>query len=69
VTLEPDSEVIYKVTAYYDPAAEHGVAWDDPALGIDWRLPAGELILSEKDRGNPPLAEAEVAFTHVKADH
>lgn len=69
VTLEPDSEVIYKVTAYYDPAAERGLAWDDPALGIDWRLPLGELTLSDKDRRNPPLADAEVAFTYAKAEH
>ena len=69
VTLEPNTEVLYKVTAYYDPAAERGVAWDDPALGIDWRLPAAGMIIADKDLRNPPLAEAEVAFTQAKADH
>jgi dTDP-4-dehydrorhamnose 3,5-epimerase len=62
-TLLPDTEVLYKVTSCYDPAAERGIAWDDPALGIDWRIAASEAILSPKDRRNPRLAEAEVAFT------
>ena len=53
VTLERDCEVLYKTTSYYDPAAERGVAWDDPSLGIDWRLPASEAILSDKDRRHP----------------
>ena len=69
VTLEPDCEVLYKVTAYYDPAAERGLAWDDPALGVDWRIPAGDLILSDKDRRNPRLADVEVAFAYAKAEH
>jgi dTDP-4-dehydrorhamnose 3,5-epimerase len=64
VTLEPDTEVLYKVTTYYDPAAERGIAWDDPALGIDWRLSPARVILSGKDRRNPPLAQVEVPFTY-----
>ncbi|HEY5796501.1 MAG TPA: dTDP-4-dehydrorhamnose 3,5-epimerase [Bosea sp. (in: a-proteobacteria)] len=57
VTLEPDTEVLYKVTAPYGPANDHGLAFDDPALGIDWRLPHGELVLSDKDRKHPRLAD------------
>jgi len=57
VTLEPDTEVLYKVTAPYGPANDHGLAFDDPALGIDWRLPYGELVLSDKDRKHPRLAD------------
>lgn len=57
VTLEPDTEVLYKVTAPYAPANDHGLAFDDPALGIDWRLPLSELTLSDKDRKHPRLAE------------
>jgi len=57
VTLEPDTEVLYKVTAPYAPENDHGLAFDDPALGIDWRLPADKLTLSDKDRKHPRLAE------------
>lgn len=57
VTLEPDTEVIYKVTAPYAPTNDHGLAFDDPALGIDWRLPLSGLTLSDKDRKHPRLAE------------
>ncbi|KRE04304.1 dTDP-4-dehydrorhamnose 3,5-epimerase [Bosea sp. Root381] len=57
VTLEPDTEVLYKVTAPYGPANDHGLAFDDPALGIDWRLPHGELVLSDKDRKHPRLVD------------
>jgi dTDP-4-dehydrorhamnose 3,5-epimerase len=67
VTLEPDTEVLYKVTSYFDPAAERGIAWDDPALGIDWRLTASQVILSDKDRRNPRLADVEVPFTFEAA--
>ena len=57
VTLEPDTEVLYKVTAPYGPANDHGLAFDDPALGVDWRLPHGALVLSDKDRKHPRLAD------------
>ena len=57
VTLEPDTEVQYKVSAPYSPENDHGLAFDDPALGIDWGLPTERLTLSEKDRGHPRLSE------------
>lgn len=57
VTLEPDTEVLYKVTAPYAPQNDRGLAFDDPTLGIDWRLPLSELTLSDKDRKHPRLAE------------
>ena len=62
VTLEPDTEVLYKVTDYYAPECDRGVAWDDPAIGIEWGLNPAELILSAKDRLHPRLAEAPSAF-------
>ena len=55
-TLEPDTVVAYKVSGLYDPSAERGILWNDPALGIDWRL-GGEPTLSGKDKLHPPLAE------------
>jgi dTDP-4-dehydrorhamnose 3,5-epimerase len=47
-------DLIYWVTREYDPADEQGVAWDDPALAIDWQLDVAPL-LSERDAQNPPL--------------
>lgn len=62
LTLEPDTEVIYKVDAEYDAAADAGIAWDDPALGISWPLPPGGPTLSDKDRRAPKLAEIAPPF-------
>lgn len=58
-TLEPDTEVIYKVTAPWDRDAERGVLWNDPALAIPWPITAHEAILSDKDRLLPRLAECD----------
>jgi dTDP-4-dehydrorhamnose 3,5-epimerase len=52
---ERDVILHYLVDAYHTGEDEHGLAWDDPALGIDW--PPGDPILSERDRSNPSLAE------------
>ena len=64
VTLEPDCEVLYKVSAPYDAAADGAVAHDDPAIGVDWPVPVSERILSQKDRDAPPLAEAGLSFDY-----
>lgn len=57
----PEAEVIYKATDYYAPQWERTLAWNDPAIGIDWHL-TGNLppILSAKDAAGSLLAEAEV---------
>jgi dTDP-4-dehydrorhamnose 3,5-epimerase len=60
LTLEPDTEVLYKTDAYYDRAADAGIRWNDPALGIDW--PVANPILSEKDRTAPLLADIPPPF-------
>ncbi|GEO14633.1 dTDP-4-dehydrorhamnose 3,5-epimerase [Microvirga aerophila] len=56
-TLEPNTEVHYKVTAPYSAEHDRGLAWDDPALGIRWPVDAQQAILSDKDTRNPLLAE------------
>ncbi len=64
--LSETADVLYKQTAYYDPAVERGIAWDDPEIGIEWPLPADELIVSARDREAPRLAEvaAELPFRY-----
>jgi dTDP-4-dehydrorhamnose 3,5-epimerase len=62
-TLLPDTEVIYKVTADYDRAAERGVIWNDPVLALPWPVAADEAVLSAKDAALPPLAECDAWFT------
>jgi dTDP-4-dehydrorhamnose 3,5-epimerase len=61
-TLEPDTEVLYKVTNVYSPAHDKGLAFDDPALGIDWRIDLAKAVLSDKDRKHPRLAELGAMF-------
>ena len=59
MTLEPSSEVVYKVSGYYAPDHDEGILWSDPALGIEWPLGASIAVLSEKDL-QQPLFEAIV---------
>jgi dTDP-4-dehydrorhamnose 3,5-epimerase len=51
--LSDVADVLYKVSSVYNAATEAGIAWDDPGIGVDWRV--AEPILSERDRGNPRL--------------
>jgi dTDP-4-dehydrorhamnose 3,5-epimerase len=55
--LSDVADVIYKQTAYYDPAVERGIAWNDPDIAIEWPLPRDELIVSERDMQAPLLRE------------
>lgn len=52
----------YKCDNFYAPQSEGALAWDDPDLGIDWRLPAEKVILSEKDRNHSRLKDADWLF-------
>ena len=65
LTLEPETEVIYKVTAPYAPDNDHGFLWSDPALGIGWGV-AGP-ILSDKDTALPVLAAIDSPFVFGEA--
>ena len=59
VVLSETATFAYKVDNYYSPENDRGIAFDDPALGIDWRLPKEALQLSEKDTKQPVLMEAD----------
>jgi dTDP-4-dehydrorhamnose 3,5-epimerase len=61
-TLEPDTEVLYKVSAPYAATHDRGLAWNDPALGIPWPVTADEAILSDRDRHHPLLAALDSPF-------
>ncbi|WP_141501870.1 dTDP-4-dehydrorhamnose 3,5-epimerase [Paenibacillus luteus] len=61
-TLVPNCEVQYKVDALYSPEHDRGIAWNDPALAIDW--PTSNPILSDKDAKHPVLADAEINFVY-----
>jgi dTDP-4-dehydrorhamnose 3,5-epimerase len=65
VTLEPDTEVIYKVTNYYSAANDLGLAWDDPDLGIAWPVPPGGVTLSDKDTKHPRLRDLPEIFSET----
>lgn len=67
VTLEPDTEILYKCTAYYAPDCDRAVRFDDPELGIDWPF-TGEPLLSDKDANAPLLADLKNPFTYSEKD-
>ena len=61
LALQDDSTVMYLCSAPYAPQREHTVTATDPAIGIEWPLPAEQLVLSERDAAAPSLAEARAA--------
>jgi dTDP-4-dehydrorhamnose 3,5-epimerase len=61
-TLEPDTSVIYKVTAPYDRAAERAVIWNDPTLDLPWPVAPENALLSDKDKLLPRLSDCEDWF-------
>ncbi len=62
LVLEDDTDLLYKTTDFYAPECEASVAWNDPAIGIQWQTRSNEinLVLSEKDRKAPTLANARL---------
>jgi dTDP-4-dehydrorhamnose 3,5-epimerase len=64
VVLEDDTIFAYKVDNYYSPENDRGIAFDDPALAIDWQLPHEVLNLSAKDKTQPKLHETQDIFTY-----
>jgi dTDP-4-dehydrorhamnose 3,5-epimerase len=64
VTLEQNTEVIYKVSNRYSVEHDKGLLWSDSALGIDWPVSEADVILSEKDRQQPKLADLPTYFSY-----
>ncbi len=60
LTLEDDTDFLYKCTAPYAPQSEHTLAWDDPAVGIEWPLGGLDPLISDKDRVGLALADVPV---------
>ena len=65
-TLEPDTEFLYKVDAYYSPEDEDAIRWNDPALGIDWPVDEKNAVLSDKDKVARPLSDLPTVFEYEK---
>lgn len=55
--LSKEAVFQYKCDNYYAPESEGGILWNDPGLGIDWKVPLGDVVLSEKDRNRPCLKD------------
>ena len=65
VTLEDNCEVSYKCSDTYAPESDGGIRWDDPAVSIDWPIPAGTVLkLSAKDAVQPLLADFDSPFPY-----
>jgi dTDP-4-dehydrorhamnose 3,5-epimerase len=58
--LSDSADVLYRVSSYYDPELESGIAWDDPDIAVDWPVP--DPVLSDRDRSAPRLAEVEASL-------
>ncbi|SFS19559.1 dTDP-4-dehydrorhamnose 3,5-epimerase [Yoonia litorea] len=64
VTLEADTEIIYKCSDYYAPACDRSLQFDDPDIGIDWGISREDAILSEKDAQAVRLADLDNPFVY-----
>ena len=64
VVLSPVAVFQYKCDFPYAPEAEAAIAWNDPSLGIDWGIPEADILLSQRDRSHPFLADAPELFDY-----
>lgn len=66
VVLSEEAVFQYKCDEFYHPEAEGAIAWDDMGLGINWPIPAADVVLSEKDKHHPLLKDFDSPFTYNK---
>jgi dTDP-4-dehydrorhamnose 3,5-epimerase len=66
-TLTPETEVLYRMTSYYAPESDRGLAFDDPDLGVRWPVAISEATLSDKDRRHPRLRDLPAFFRYEGA--
>lgn len=64
VVLSEEAVFQYKCDNFYAPQSEGSIIWNDPALGIDWQVPEADVILSEKDKLHPTLADCHEIFDY-----
>ena len=64
--LSEQAEVLYKCDSFYNKESEAGILYNDPSLDIDWKIPAGKEIISEKDKGLSLFAECSNNFTYTE---
>ncbi|WP_289036188.1 dTDP-4-dehydrorhamnose 3,5-epimerase [uncultured Roseibium sp.] len=64
VTLEPDTEFLYKVTNYYSKDCDRSIRFDDPAISVEWPVDLAKVILSDKDRAAGLLADTKTGFIY-----
>ncbi len=62
VVLSEAAEILYKCDEVYHPEAEGGIVYNDPTLNIDWQIPTSELVLSDRDKQHPTMANAGFVF-------
>lgn len=67
-TLEPDTQVAYKVSDYYAPELETGLIWNDPDLAIAWPFKPADIVISEKDNALARWRQFESPFVHASGD-
>ena len=67
-TLEPDTEILYKVDNYYSREHDCGIRWNDPTIGIAWPITGSEAELSEKDRNLPLLKSIQDVFAYESVE-
>ena len=65
VTLEPETEIIYKCSDYFAPECERAVRFDDPAIGIDWGVGTSDVVISARDADAPLLADLDNPFVWI----